>query len=166
MWIMKGFFIGRFQPFHLGHFYAMQFALSKVDMLWVGIGSSNKKNEKRNPFSAIERKQMILSSINKTLLRRIKIYLIPDFDDHAKWIDAINYIVPKYDLVFSNDEITTSICSKTSNVSTIRLHDRKILSGTNIRNKMISGDKWEELVPAGTKKVLRNINLKERLSIL
>ncbi len=163
---MKGFFIGRFQPFHLGHFYAMQFALSKVDMLWVGIGSSNKKNEKRNPFSAIERKQMVLSSINKTLLRRIKIYLIPDFDDHAKWIDAINYIVPKYDLVFSNDEITTSICSKTSNVSTIRLYDRKILSGTNIRNKMISGDKWEELVPAGTKKVLRNINLKERLSIL
>ncbi len=39
---MNGLLIGRFQPFHLGHLEALQFALSKVDKLWIGLGSSNK----------------------------------------------------------------------------------------------------------------------------
>ena len=49
---MDGLLIGRFQPFHLGHLEALQFALSKVDKLWVGLGSSNKPVEKNNPFTA------------------------------------------------------------------------------------------------------------------
>ena len=55
---MDGLLIGRFQPFHLGHLDALGFALSKVDKLWVGLGSSNKSIEKSNPFSAEERKEM------------------------------------------------------------------------------------------------------------
>ena len=43
---MDGLLIGRFQPFHLGHLEALQFALSKVDKLWVGLGSSNKPVKK------------------------------------------------------------------------------------------------------------------------
>ena len=47
---MNGLLIGRFQPFHLGHLDALQFALSKVDKLWVGLGSSNLPPQKDNPF--------------------------------------------------------------------------------------------------------------------
>ena len=61
---MIGFLIGRFQPFHLGHLEAIKFALAKVEHLHVGIGSSNKSHEERNPFTADERKKMILSSID------------------------------------------------------------------------------------------------------
>jgi nicotinamide-nucleotide adenylyltransferase len=60
---MNGLLIGRFQPFHLGHLEALQFALSKVDKLWVGLGSSNKSIEKNNPFTAEQRKEMILLMI-------------------------------------------------------------------------------------------------------
>ena len=59
---MNGFLIGRFQPFHLGHLEAVNFALSKVEQLYIAIGSSNKSNQPRNPFTVEERKQMILSS--------------------------------------------------------------------------------------------------------
>ena len=58
---MIGFLIGRFQPFHLGHLEAIKFALGKVEHLHVGIGSSNKSYEERNPFTADVRKKMILS---------------------------------------------------------------------------------------------------------
>ena len=61
---MIGFLIGRFQPFHLGHLEAIKFALSKVEYLHIGIGSSNKSHEARNPFTADERKQMILSGFD------------------------------------------------------------------------------------------------------
>ena len=56
---MDGLLIGRFQPFHFGHLEALQFALSKVDKLWVGLGSSNKQIEKNNPFTAEQTKEMI-----------------------------------------------------------------------------------------------------------
>lgn len=54
---MNGLLVGRFQPFHLGHLEALQFALTKVDKLWVGLGSSNQPIQKNNPFSADQRKK-------------------------------------------------------------------------------------------------------------
>jgi nicotinamide-nucleotide adenylyltransferase len=109
---MNGLLIGRFQPFHLGHLEALQFALSKVEKLWVGLGSSNKPIEKNNPFSAEERKEMILSSIDDPMKDKISIYFIPDLDNHVKWIEKIDTIVPKFDIVFSNDELTKHLYSK------------------------------------------------------
>ena len=57
---MNGFLIGRFQPFHFGHLEAVNFALSNVDQLYIGIGSSNKSYQPRNPFTAKERNKMII----------------------------------------------------------------------------------------------------------
>ena len=82
---MNGLLIGRFQPFHLGHLEAVNFALNKVENLWIGIGSSNKYNEKKNPFSADERRKMITLSVDDSIITRIKIFDIPDVDDHEKW---------------------------------------------------------------------------------
>ena len=80
---MIGFLIGRFQPFHLGHLEAIKFALSKVEHLHVGIGSSNKSHQERNPFTADERKEMILLSIEDDIAKRISIHYIPDVDDRS-----------------------------------------------------------------------------------
>ncbi|MBI5133324.1 MAG: adenylyltransferase/cytidyltransferase family protein, partial [Thaumarchaeota archaeon] len=37
-----GLLVGRFQPFHNGHLHAVKFALTKVEMLWIAIGSADK----------------------------------------------------------------------------------------------------------------------------
>ncbi|MCS5528206.1 MAG: nicotinamide-nucleotide adenylyltransferase [Nitrosopumilus sp.] len=164
---MNGLLIGRFQPFHLGHLEALQFALSKVDKLWVGLGSSNKPMEKNNPFSAEERKKMILSSIDDSMKNKISIYFIPDLDNHVKWIEKIDTIVPKFDIVFSNDPLTDHLYSKrTIDVISIPFLNRDMLSGTNIRNLIISDQKWENFVPEGTKNFLINSSVKERLKNL
>jgi nicotinamide-nucleotide adenylyltransferase len=164
---MNGLLIGRFQPFHLGHLEALQFALSKVDKLWVGLGSSNKPMEKNNPFSAEERKKMILSSIDDSMKNKISIYFIPDLDNHVKWIEKIDTIVPKFDIVFSNDPLTDHLYSKrTIDVISIPFLNRDVLSGTNIRNLIISDQKWENFVPEGTKNFLINSSVKERLKNL
>jgi nicotinamide-nucleotide adenylyltransferase len=164
---MNGLLIGRFQPFHLGHLEALQFALSKVDKLWVGLGSSNKPAEKNNPFSAQERKTMILSSIDNSMKNKISIYFIPDLDNHVKWIEKIDTIVPKFDIVFSNDPLTDHLYSKrTINVIPIPFLNRDKLSGTNIRNLIISDQKWENFVPEGTKNFLINFGVKKHLKNL
>ena len=143
---MNGLLIGRFQPFHLGHLEALQFALSKVDKLWVGLGSSNIPAEKNNPFTAEQRKEMILSSIDDSMKERISIYFIPDVDNHIKWIEKIDTIVPKFDIIFSNDELTNHLYSKRNiQVLPIPFLNRESLSGTNIRDLIISDQKWDDL---------------------
>nr|WP_255465078.1 adenylyltransferase/cytidyltransferase family protein [Nitrosopumilus sp. b3] len=151
----------------MGHLEALQFALSKVDKLWLGLGSSNKSPEKNNPFSAEERKEMILSSIDDSMKNRIEIYFIPDLDNHIKWIEKIDSIVPKFDIVFSNDELTKHLYSKrTVQVISIPFLKRDELSGTNIRDLIASDQKWEHLVPEGSKNFLINTSANERLKNL
>ncbi len=164
---MNGLLIGRFQPFHLGHLEALQFALSKIDKLWLGLGSSNKPMEKTNPFSVEERKQMIMSSIDDSIKNKISIYSIPDLDNHVKWIENIDTIVPDYQIVFSNDPMTEHLYSKRNvNVMTIPFFKRDQLSGTRLRDLIKSDQKWDDLVPEGTKLLLQKFDAKNRLKIL
>jgi nicotinamide-nucleotide adenylyltransferase len=164
---MNGLLIGRFQPFHLGHLDALKFALSRVEKLWIGIGSSNKPNQMHNPFSADERKEMILSSTDKSISNRIEVFYIPDLANHKKWIENIDTIVPKFDIVFSNDELTQYLYSKRGiKVISVPFTNRDVLSGTNIRDKINSNQEWEHLVPEGTKIVLRKLDAKNRLTSL
>ena len=164
---MDGLLIGRFQPVHLGHLDAVLFGLSRTENLFIGIGSSNKSNERRNPFSAEERREMIISSIEPSMADRLKIFDIPDVGDHEKWTFEIDKIVPKYDIIFTNDEFTKTLFEKREmNVVPVVLKDREKFSGTNIRELIADDENWQDLVPRGTKKVLDKIDAKERLKNL
>ena len=164
---MDGLLIGRFQPFHLGHLDAVLFGLSRTENLFICIGSSNKSNEKKNPFSAEERREMIISSIEASMIDRIKIFDIPDIDNHEKWTFEIDRIVPKYEVVFTNNEFTKTLFEKRQmNVIPVILKDREKFSGTNIRQLITEDKNWQDLVPEGTQKVLDKINANERLENL
>ncbi len=164
---MNGLLIGRFQPFHLGHLDAVLFGLSRTENLFIGIGSSNKSNERRNPFSAEERREMIISSIEPSMADRLKIFDIPDVGDHEKWTFEIDKIIPKYDIIFTNDEFAKTLFEKREmNVVPVVLKDREKFSGTNIRELIADDKNWQDLVPRGTKKVLDKIDAKERLKNL
>ena len=164
---MDGLLIGRFQPFHLGHLDAVLFGLSRAENLFIGIGSSNKSNEMKNPFSAGERREMIVSSIEPSMIDRIKVFDIPDIGDHEKWTFEIDKIMPKYDVVFTNDEFTKTLFEKREiNVIPVILKDREKFSGTNVRQLIADDKNWQDLVPRGTRKVLDKINAIERLQNL
>ena len=164
---MNGLLIGRFQPFHLGHLDAVLFGLSRTENLFIGIGSSNKSNERRNPFSAEERREMIISSIEPSMADRLKIFDIPDVGDHEKWTFEIDRIVPKYDIIFTNDEFTKTLFEKREmNVVPVVLKDREKFSGTNIRQIITDNGNWQDMVPQGTREVLNRINAIERLKNL
>lgn len=162
---MNGLLIGRFQPFHKGHLSAVKFALSKVDKLWIGIGSSNKSNEIRNPFTADERKEMILSSLDQETLGRVTIYYVPDTGDHERWTFHVDSIVPQYGMVFSNDDFTISLYQKRGiRVVQVPLLQREKVSGTNIRQMIAEGKDWQPLVPEGTRNVLMKIDAARRIT--
>jgi bifunctional NMN adenylyltransferase/nudix hydrolase len=55
-------FIGRFQPFHVGHQEVLDKALQLADKVIVLVGSANQPRTIKNPFSFAERRQMILNT--------------------------------------------------------------------------------------------------------
>lgn len=54
-----GIYIGRFQPFHLGHWRTIELALTKVDKLIIVLGSHRIASDIRNPWSTTEREALI-----------------------------------------------------------------------------------------------------------
>ncbi len=99
------------------------------------------------------------------MLEHVKIFFVPDTGDHEKWTYHVDSIVPKYDVVFSNDDFTITLYKKRGkNVIEVPLLKRDIISGTNIREMIVNDKDWFDLVPEGTKNVLLKIDTKNRLS--
>src|SRR5579885_505933 len=56
-------FIGRFQPFHNGHYELFKEALNKANTVLIVIGSYNKASDIENPWSAAQREEMIRAAL-------------------------------------------------------------------------------------------------------
>ena len=59
-------FIGRFQPFHLGHEEVLRKAVQLADTVIMLVGSSNQPRTIKNPFTFSDRRQMILEAYNQS----------------------------------------------------------------------------------------------------
>ena len=62
---MRGLLIGRFQPFHKGHFEVIKEIASQVDKLIIGIGSAQESHTFDDPFTAGQRHLMLSESLNQ-----------------------------------------------------------------------------------------------------
>lgn len=71
-----GYIIGRFSPVTKGHEKLIEYALTKVDVLLILVGSADKKNTFRNPFS-IETRMRLLTKIYKKEIENKQIILAP-----------------------------------------------------------------------------------------
>ena len=64
-------FIGRFQPFHLGHLSVVKAGLDQAEQLIILSGSSHRPRSVRNPWTADERAEMIYGSIDEVDRKRV-----------------------------------------------------------------------------------------------
>ena len=141
----RGLFIGRFQPFHFGHLQDIKNAMKEVDELVIGIGSSNEKHTKYNPFSVKERIEMIDLVLPANNISNYTIFPIPDFHDDKKWVEHIETLVPKFDCVYTGNKWTER-CFK-GKYKVIRVNMLNGVSSTIIRNRILKNKNWEKLVP-------------------
>ncbi|WP_216912200.1 MULTISPECIES: bifunctional nicotinamide-nucleotide adenylyltransferase/Nudix hydroxylase [unclassified Synechococcus] len=70
--------IGRFQPFHVGHFGLVEAALERADRLILLLGSHRCAPDTRNPWSSEEREAMIRSALPAAWQRRLEVIPIRD----------------------------------------------------------------------------------------
>jgi nicotinamide-nucleotide adenylyltransferase len=169
--VKRGLFVGRFQPLHNGHINSIKYCLTKVDELVVVIGSSDKSFEFKNPFTAGERieiiKEAICKDIKEETLQKIFLIPVPDIGIHRLWTYSVDLLVPRYSLVFTNDQFTDMLF-KERGIKIIhpQLINREKLSATEVRYRIANDKNWKELVSVETAKIIEQINGIERIKLI
>jgi len=161
--------VGRFQPFHLGHLEAVKYALKKVGYLYVVVGSAQRSHERDNPFTASERIAMIKSALDGNGVDPSKWMAIPiaDADSHSLWVATVVSMVPKFDIVFTNDALTFLLFNEEGiQVKAVPYLDRSRYSATNVRSRILERKDWDHLVPAQVAKLVREYGGVERVRAL
>lgn len=82
-------YIGRFQPFHLGHAALLQQALRLAPRCAVVIGSAHQARTPKNPFTWQERAEMIRLGVPEADRARLHFVPVRDYYDEARWTAAV-----------------------------------------------------------------------------
>lgn len=159
-------FIGRFQPFHLGHLDAVKQILQENSELIIVVGSAQYSYTLDNPFTAGERIEMIKIGLEAAGidLRRIMIIPIPDIGEHSIWVARLKSMLPQFDVAYTNNQFVRLLLEE-QNITVIepRLLNREELNATNIRNLMISNGNWQSLLQPEVARYIENIRGDERI---
>lgn len=164
--VKRGLFVGRFQPIHKGHVKAIKDVLKQVDELVIVIGSAQYSHRADNPFTAGERITMIRKALESEdiPLARFWIIPVPDIHIHMMWVAEVVGYTPKFDVVFTNEPLTRRLFLEAGfKVKPVPFHKRKIYSATEIRERMLNNESWEELVPERAAQFIKEIKGIERI---
>ncbi|MBS7607764.1 MAG: nicotinamide-nucleotide adenylyltransferase [Candidatus Bathyarchaeia archaeon] len=167
--VKRGLFVGRFQPFHKGHLQVVKEILNEVDELVIAVGSAQYSHRLDNPFTAGERLVMIRKALEeaKIDLSRIWIVPVPDVHVHMVWVSTVEGYTPRFNVVYSNEPLTRRLFIEAGyEVKAIRFHKREVYSATEIRERILKEENWEELVPKSVAEFIKEIGGVERLKDL
>jgi nicotinamide-nucleotide adenylyltransferase len=164
--VIRGLYVGRFQPFHFGHLEAIKEVLKEVDELVIVIGSAQYSHRMNDPFTAGERLVMIRHALLEAKVDYSKIWVVPvpDVHLHMLWVSAVEGYAPKFNVCYSNEPLTQRLFMEAGYpVKSIPLFDRKLYMSTVVREKMLNGNNWTELVPRSVADFINEIDGVNRL---
>ena len=162
-----GLFVGRFQPFHLGHLDIVKKILKENERIIIAIGSAEKNYVPENPLTAGERVMIIDETLKAEKIDPARYTIIPvrNIDNYALWIDHLNLYVPPYDTIYTGSHIVKACYEATAGRhKLVQIERVRPVSATFIRESMIANTKdWEKFIPARTVELLKKLHLPLRL---
>jgi len=167
--MVVGLMIGRFQPPHKGHISAIKNLLKKVDMLIIGVGSAQKCFFQNNPFTAGERISMLKAALEEERVEYSRYMLIPiqDVDDNRLWVAHVVSLVPRFDIVYTNDRLSNYLFKNAGfDARLFEEYDRSVYSSTEVRRRMRDDEDWRSLVPESIAKIIDEIKGVERVKFI
>jgi nicotinamide-nucleotide adenylyltransferase len=154
----RGFYIGRFQPYHNGHQSVLEHIADEVDEIVIGVGSAQLSHTPDNPFTAGERVLMITRSL---VSLDCPFYVIPieDIKRNALWVAHVQSMTPPFDLCYSSNPLVVQLFKEAGvKVQSPSMYERDTHSGTEIRRRMLNNQPWKNLVPPAVADVIKEID--------
>jgi cytidyltransferase-like protein len=168
---------GRFQPFHKGHLTYLNLAFQRCDHLIIGITNPDKRHliqteadPKRhlaaaNPFTYYERYLMIKGSLLAAGMQLESFDIVPFPIDSPQLLENYCPKVPVYlrdrGAWTKSKILTLQSCGWFVEILTDST-DLDI-TGTEIRQRITNGRKWQELVPQYCATIIENIGGRRRI---
>lgn len=164
--VIRGLYVGRFQPFHLGHLDAIKEVLGQVNELVIVIGSAQYSHTLSNPFTAGERLVMVRHALQEADVDLSKVWIVPvpDVHLHMLWVSAVEGYTPKFNVLYSNEPLTRRLFMESGyKVEGITLFERQMYASTFVREKMLKDESWTTLVPKSVAEFIKKIDGVNRL---
>lgn len=160
-------FVGRFQPFHLGHLHMVRSLGRDFDEVVLIVGSSQVSHVPKNPFTFDERARMIRAALEAEGMTGLQIVPVPDVGVHSLWVNHLLSLVPPFEAVVSHDPLTKRLLEEAGlKVLDPPLLDREAFSGTEVRRRILAGEDWAELVPPTVFGLIKELEGVERIRSL
>ena len=140
-------FIGRFQPFHIGHKHVVE-QFSDEDLVIV-IGSAGESRTDENPLNSEEREEIIHECFPE-----IDVYHIEDDKSDEKWREEV-LGKTGIEAVVSGNERVQDIMSEEVEVIEPDFKNPEVYSGSEVRRRINGGEEWSYLVPECAREKLR-----------
>jgi nicotinamide-nucleotide adenylyltransferase len=167
---MRGFYIGRFQPYHAGHHTMVETIAAEVDELVLGIGSAGASHSLHDPFTAGERIMMITRAVREFERDHdLVTYVVPieDLERNSVWVSHVQSMCPSFDVAYSNNPLVVRLFEEAGiEVRQSQLFDRGRLEGSDIRERMVEGDDWRDRVPDPVVETIEEVNGVQRLRMV
>ena len=160
-----GLFVGRFQPFHLGHFLVIQGMVKMCRKVVIVIGSSQEQRTKLNPFTFEERREMIqraLQAEDIIPVYDVEIMGIPDVEGDEKWVEDILAKAGDVEKVWTGTPWTKE-CFEKKGIAVQDIKEVPGISATEIRKHMKEGGDWKPMVPKDVANYLIDIEAEEKI---
>ncbi len=167
----RGLMTGRYQPFHNGHLFLAQQALSDCEELVIVIGSAQFNFIEKDPFTAGERVVMIHAALAEASIDLAKCYITPVANDenNARWLAHLRSQVPAFDVLYSGNDFVYHLAKAQDPSLTIRRPEfakRTEYNGTHIRSLIVAGKDWKHLVPPAVANTIEHAQGVERIRML
>ncbi len=173
---------GRFQPFHLGHFYVAEKVLSRYDRIIVAIVVPYPRRYPEfyekfyppiNPFTYFERYQMIIRSFGYEGIDVFgRLFICPMWGLATQFRREKPYFPPQRQRLFIMTQIREDNPAKIAvikkwygKVEIFRDIPKDIawMDATMVRDNIINFQEWRHLVPKGTASVIDEYGLERRV---
>ena len=158
-------FIGRFQPFHRGHLFAVKWIARRSARVVIAIGSAEKSFEEKNPLTAKERMGMIQRQIREEGMgAKCKVVAVRDVPQDSEWVSYVDKCVPAYDVVYSNNPLVGRLMKKAGKkVFAVPFFRKGIYDATRIRARIKGAREWHSRVPEKILAALERLHVEKRL---
>jgi len=148
-------FIGRFQPFHLGHLRDIKEVSSEVNKVIIAIGSSQESGTEENPYSFEQRKEMIENTLEKENVSNYEIKAVSDINDDEEWVGHVISIIGKIDFVLTGNEKTKRLFEE-KEYDVKKVNFLEGINGTKIRDLLKKDKDWKHLVHEEVHKLIKD----------
>ncbi|MFB6291895.1 MAG: adenylyltransferase/cytidyltransferase family protein [Candidatus Nanohaloarchaea archaeon] len=139
-------YVGRFQPFHLGHFRVVDEYREEFDEFVMALGSADKRREEDNPLTVEERKDVIHQCFPGLHILGIEDEGDTE-EDNRQWAEKLEEKTGA-DVVLSQNELVKRLVEEYTDMELLehQLFDPEVYSGTEIRRRIRSDEEWRYLV--------------------